>query len=193
MLLGAVLVFVLALLSRLRVMLTPSGVHAGVSLSLAGDAGIRMPSYAGSGEGVRIPGMLAGPVIRGDGDGKWSAEWFCEDRTHRASGRDSTLTLRCGDRSLQVRTIVAPIPEAVAAMPDSVVVLSDIEGNSAFLDAALQQLGVMDAAGNWRFGRGHLVMLGDYVDRGRDVFPVECLCTAVSAWRTHSWLLTLRA
>jgi hypothetical protein len=121
--------------------------------------------------------MLAGPVIRRDADGLWSAEWFCEDSTHRSSGRDSTLTVNCGDRALRVGTSIATVPAAVAPMPDSVVVLSDIEGNSEFLDAALRRLGIMDTAGAWTFGRGHLVMLGDNVDRGRDVFPV--------LWRLH--------
>jgi hypothetical protein len=30
----------------------------------------------------------------------------------------------------------------------------------------------MDDAGHWQFGQGHLVILGDSVDRGRDVFAV---------------------
>lgn len=176
-LVGVAVALTLLLLSRLRVLHTPSGVHAGVLLALAGDAGIRIPAYAGTGDRVRIADMLAGPVIRRGIDGQWSAEWFCEDSTHRATGSDSTLTVTCADRTLRVSTTVAAVAPAVAPMPDSVLVLSDIEGNSAFLDAALREAGVMAADGSWRFGRGHLVMLGDNVDRGRDVFAV--------LWRLH--------
>ncbi|MDN5924707.1 MAG: metallophosphoesterase, partial [Xanthomonadales bacterium] len=63
------------------------------------------------------------------------------------------------------------------------VVLSDLEGNSQFLDAALRKLGVVDDAGRWQFGHGQLVILGDSVDRGRNVFQV--------LWRLHG--LSLQA
>src|SRR3546814_17554986 len=62
-------------------------------------------------------------------------------------------------------------------MPARVAVLSDLEGNIAFLEQALRRLGVVDADGKWAYGGGHLVVLGDSVDRGRDVFAV--------LWRLH--------
>src|SRR3546814_5734386 len=64
------------------------------------------------------------------------------------------------------------VPPAVAPMPARVAVLSDLEGNIAFLEQALRRLGVVDADGKWAYGGGHLVVLGDSVDRGRDVFAV---------------------
>jgi hypothetical protein len=70
-----------------------------------------------------------------------------------------------------------PVPTAVAPMPERVAVLSDLEGNHRFLDAALRKLGVVDRDGQWQYGQGHLVILGDSVDRGRDVFAV--------LWRLH--------
>lgn len=60
----------------------------------------------------------------------------------------------------------------VFAAPARMLVLSDIEGNARFLDGALRELGVMDARGGWTYGAGHLVIAGDAVDRGRDVFAV---------------------
>src|SRR3546814_17060219 len=62
-------------------------------------------------------------------------------------------------------------------MPARVAVLSDLEGNIAFLEQALRRLGVVGADGQWAYGGGHLVVLGDSVDRGRDVFAV--------LWRLH--------
>jgi uncharacterized protein YbjQ (UPF0145 family) len=62
-------------------------------------------------------------------------------------------------------------------------VLSDIEGNAAFLDEALRELGVLDSRGAWSYGSNRLVIAGDSVDRGRDVFAV--------LWRLYS--LSLQA
>src|SRR3546814_14971950 len=62
-------------------------------------------------------------------------------------------------------------------MPARVAVLSDLEGNIAFLEQALRRLGVVGADGQWAYGGGHLVVLGDSVDRERDVFAV--------LWRLH--------
>jgi hypothetical protein len=51
-------------------------------------------------------------------------------------------------------------------------VVSDIEGNFAALRKLLQGNGVIDAEFNWTFGNGHLVLTGDFVDRGDQVTEV---------------------
>ncbi len=45
-------------------------------------------------------------------------------------------------------------------------VISDIEGNFEALRKLLQGNGVMDENFNWTFGNDHLVLVGDFVDRG---------------------------
>jgi len=45
-------------------------------------------------------------------------------------------------------------------------VISDIEGNFRALRQLLQANQVIDANFNWTFGNGHLVLTGDFVDRG---------------------------
>ena len=50
--------------------------------------------------------------------------------------------------------------------------LSDIEGNFAAFRKLLQGNGVIDSAFNWVFGTGHLVLTGDFVDRGDQVTEV---------------------
>jgi thiol-disulfide isomerase/thioredoxin len=57
--------------------------------------------------------------------------------------------------------------------PEKQLVLSDIEGNFDALRKLLQSNGVMDGQYNWTFGKGHLMLLGDMVDRGEQV--TECL------------------
>jgi hypothetical protein len=165
-----------AALSFARVEMTDGGAHTRLLIPVVrGAIGVRV--YSGTGENVALPGYLAGPVVRRRADGSWSAAWFCEDAVRRAEGRGDTLQLTCAGKAHAFPLTTTPVADAVAAMPDSVAVLSDIEGNSRFLEAALQELGVIDASGTWSYGAGHLVMLGDSVDRGRDVFGV--------LWRLH--------
>jgi hypothetical protein len=176
-LLLCVLLIALFLLSRAQLASTPGGVHAGVLIPISERQSVAIPIYTGSGERVRIPGFLDGPVVRRSRDGRWEARWFCEDRDGRASGKGATFAIDCAGKRHVFALDAAPVPAPEQPMPADVVVLSDLEGNRAFLDAALVELGVMDAAGAWRYGAGHLVILGDSVDRGRDVFAV--------LWRLH--------
>jgi hypothetical protein len=163
-------------LSCARVEMTEGGAHTRLLVPIvAGAIGVRV--YSGSGENVTIPGYLAGPVVRRSADGAWSATWFCEDAVQRTSGRGDALQITCAGQTRSFSLATAPTADAVAPMPDEVTVLSDLEGNSEFLEAALRKLGVVDASGAWNYGAGHLVILGDSVDRGRDVFAV--------LWRLH--------
>lgn len=185
LLLLCMLLVAVFLLSRAKLASTPGGVHAKVLIPLGERRSVSIPIYTGSGERVRIPGFLDGPVVRRAGDGRWDARWFCEGRDGRASGNGDTLAIDCAGRRQVFALDAVPVPAPEQAMPAEVVVLSDIEGNRAFLDAALVELGVMDAAGAWRYGQGHLVILGDSVDRGRDVFAV--------LWRLHDLSRQARA
>lgn len=51
-------------------------------------------------------------------------------------------------------------------------ILSDIEGNFRAFRKLLQANKVIDADFNWTFGNGHLVLTGDFVDRGDQVTEV---------------------
>ena len=51
-------------------------------------------------------------------------------------------------------------------------ILSDIEGNFAAFRKLLLAGGVIDADYNWTFGAGHLVLTGDFFDRGDQVTQV---------------------
>ena len=51
-------------------------------------------------------------------------------------------------------------------------VISDIEGNFGAFRKLLQAGGVIDKDFNWTFGNGHLVLIGDFVDRGAQVTEV---------------------
>ncbi len=51
-------------------------------------------------------------------------------------------------------------------------ILSDIEGNFGAFRKLLQAGGVIDTNYNWTFGTGHLVLTGDFFDRGDQVTQV---------------------
>ena len=60
-------------------------------------------------------------------------------------------------------------PASTWPMPKRLIVVSDLEGNHDSFLAFLTANGVIDDAGNWSFGDGHLVFDGDIVDRGDQV------------------------
>ena len=57
-------------------------------------------------------------------------------------------------------------------MPTKLIAISDIEGNFSPFRKLLQACGVIDENLEWRFGQGHLVLTGDFFDRGQMVTEV---------------------
>ncbi|MBN2480276.1 MAG: ankyrin repeat domain-containing protein [Bacteroidales bacterium] len=62
--------------------------------------------------------------------------------------------------------------ESVFEDPGKIFVISDIEGNFVDFVTILKNNGIVDNRLNWSFGDGHLVLLGDFVDRGEYVTQV---------------------
>lgn len=62
--------------------------------------------------------------------------------------------------------------ESTYSMPKKLVVISDIEGNFNGLYSFLIANKVMDEKYEWTFKDGHIVILGDFVDRGTNVTQV---------------------
>ena len=58
------------------------------------------------------------------------------------------------------------------SMPDRMLVVSDIEGNFEAFKIILQSAKVIDSKFNWSYGDGHLVLVGDFFDRGLNVTEV---------------------
>lgn len=57
-------------------------------------------------------------------------------------------------------------------IPEKLIAISDIEGNFNGFSSFLINNGVIDKKLNWIFGNGHLVLNGDFVDRGENVTQV---------------------
>lgn len=65
------------------------------------------------------------------------------------------------------------IPPSIYPKAGKIFTVSDIEGNLYAFHKLLKANGVIDAHSNWTFGQGHLVLVGDFVDRGLNV--TQCL------------------
>jgi hypothetical protein len=63
-------------------------------------------------------------------------------------------------------------PPDIYRMPAKLLAISDIEGNFDAFYSLLVGNGVMDKNYRWTFGKNHLVLVGDFVDRGANVIPV---------------------
>ncbi len=64
------------------------------------------------------------------------------------------------------------ISKSTYPLPEKMVVISDIEGNYNAISSFLLANKVIDKRHNWIFGNGHLVLLGDFMDRGKNVTQV---------------------
>jgi len=60
----------------------------------------------------------------------------------------------------------------VYEMPEKLVAISDIEGNFTGFYSFLLANKIIDKDCNWIYGKGHLVLNGDFVDRGKQVTQV---------------------
>lgn len=64
------------------------------------------------------------------------------------------------------------IPEAVTQTSEKIFAMSDLEGNYYALVQLLKGNSIVDEELNWKYGKNHLVIVGDMVDRGEYVSQV---------------------
>lgn len=64
------------------------------------------------------------------------------------------------------------IPPSIYDDNQPILAISDIESNYQTFRNFLITHGVIDEALNWSFGKGHLVLVGDFVDRGNSITQV---------------------
>ena len=97
---------------------------------------------------------------------------------------DSVILARKSELSLKVHTDIpgktfqVKLKDKLENEPaefsnvNKLLAISDIEGSFAAFRKLLQVNKVIDADFNWTFGNGHLVLTGDFVDRGEQVTEV---------------------
>ena len=127
---------------------------------------------------------LDGPHAFSSRDGGYRIAWTERDgadwRMHerRAPARPApALMVRVGNPSQSRFDVVLrpspPVEDGFATSnPSRLLMLSDMEGEFDAFVALLRAQGVVDAQLHWRYGDGHLALVGDFVDRGRDMLPL---------------------
>jgi hypothetical protein len=141
-------------------------------------AALRPPPDAAPPAAAAPDSLDDGPHVYWQGDRTGVVFYLCRDsvRAERFEAAD-TLSFpgRCAD-SAEVYRLPTRSPRPARDTWDRVpriLALSDIHGEYDALVAFLRNARVIDAAGRWTWGDGHLVVVGDVVDRGARV--TECL------------------
>lgn len=73
--------------------------------------------------------------------------------------------------SFRLKNSLQPNP-TIYEMPEKLIAISDIEGNFNAFSGFLIKHGVINEQFDWTYGKGHLVLPGDFVDRGEEVTQV---------------------
>lgn len=86
-----------------------------------------------------------------------------------------------GQHQFSVQLHEVARPAAVYPAASQVFVMSDPHGNFDCFQSLLKAAGVIDQEYHWAFADGHLVVIGDVMDRGVDVTPIYWLLYELEA------------
>jgi len=145
------------------------GIHIGAEAKLAKDP----LAYKLDGEGPHIffqGGQLLVQTLRGNQDEGYHIEQMVSDDQQTVT---SEVYFALEDLSFTVEINPTVETPPVSYQDDQpIIAISDIESNfKAFRDFLLSHQ-VIDEQLNWTFGQGHLVLVGDFIDRGESVTQV---------------------
>lgn len=171
-LLGLFCVLLLVWISRSTVVLTGGGVYQQILIPVGSGAIRWRADQATVAPAPQLDG-LHGPVVRRLASGEVEVASFCGDRVRRDTVRADSARIVCADRQGRWRwRAPAATTSAMVAMAERIAVTSDLEGDSAYFERWARALDIVDSSGRWRYGTGHVVLLGDMTDRGRWVYPL---------------------
>ena len=137
------------------------------------DYGDDMRAYKVSGEGPHVFETADGWVvnhIRGS-----RVEGFWLEQSRHAAGQCFEKTVQFPLDGSQFTVRIEPrlaTPAIVHNDGQPILALSDVEGNYRSFRDFLIQHRVIDDGLRWTFGQGHLVLVGDFVDRGASTTQV---------------------
>ncbi len=132
----------------------------------------------------KIAEQYDGPYVDYNGDQVTVKYIVPEKNGTKVIKADSVALLQKGSLSLKVMTDVANETFLVRLKKElknenseflnvnKLLVLSDIEGNFGAFRKLLQANKVIDEKFKWKFDNGHLVLIGDFFDRGKQVTEV---------------------
>ena len=169
----ALMIICLTILANATVELTQGGVYKRIHLPI----GIGEIKWNASGSLLASAPALSGiqgPVIsRGKNDLQVQA-WCNQQIISKTLPIDSTeVTLDCQGIPHRYQLHTQPFKiDADHPQAKQIAVISDLEGNIAFFEQWARHSGIIDNEGNWAFAEGQVIILGDAVDRGRQVYDL---------------------
>lgn len=117
-----------------------------------------------------VDGRPVAHIVQGDNE-----RGFSVDTIAFSDGDEMALSIPFPADSSAFRVRIASdiaTPPAVYTDGEPIIALSDIESGFGAFRSFLVTHGVADTALNWTFGAGHLVLVGDFVDRGASTTQV---------------------
>lgn len=139
---------------------------------IAASTQLKLSSY-GDGPYVFYAGNTAG-VITFDRMQNPDTTYFDTEKLKAVTLVSEFDSIPCPALEFRIRTELSST-EAENPMPSKLIAVSDIEGNFEKLFKLLIANKVIDKNYNWIFGNGHLVIVGDLVDRGDYVTQCQWL------------------
>lgn len=124
-----------------------------------------------------VAALNDGPYIFKDGSD------YIVKKLYRSNGRDTTETNKINGQTKTIsvsthilgKTFSVPLiskfdnEQTTFPSPEKMFILSDIEGNFDSFYSLLLNNGIIDTSLSWTFNKGHLVLIGDFLDRGNQV------------------------
>lgn len=120
------------------------------------------------------PAYFDGPYIFQQNDSlriKWVERGFPHDTL--IAQTDATVFERDSLPVVDLQTLAFPrATTSTYTGAERIVVMSDVHGQYELMRKLLLASGVIDTLNNWALGQGHLVVIGDNMDRGDQVLPI---------------------
>ncbi|WP_106790991.1 metallophosphoesterase [Aquimarina sp. Aq78] len=168
-----ILIIIVYKLNQSTVILTENGIYKTLQVPIRSKFIDFNATLAGAADTPTFDDdFIEGPIVTYQKDNTISVDWYQNDEAHHKT-YDSTIknfTINT-TLNLSLPEIKVPVTE-ITTTPDKIAFISDIHGDYEYMDALLKNLKVIDSLGNWSFGKNHLVIVGDMVDRGIKVSTV---------------------
>ncbi len=120
------------------------------------------------------PDYFDGPYIFQQKDSlriKWIERGFPHDTI--IARTDATVFERDSLPVINLQALAFPTaPGSSYTGVERIVVISDVHGQYELMRELMLASGVIDTLNNWALGQGHLVVIGDNLDRGEQVLPI---------------------
>ncbi|WP_271765611.1 metallophosphoesterase [Aquimarina algiphila] len=171
-----IIIFILYKMNQSTFILTKNGIYKTLQIPLNSKFLNLSINLGGAGDNPTFDNdFIEGPIVTYKKDDTIVVDWYQENSTHQktynSTLKNFTITSKNHSFNFSLPEIKKPITE-VTTIPEKITFISDIHGDYGYMDTLLKNLKAIDSLGNWSFGKNHLIIAGDMVDRGIEVSTV---------------------